>query len=195
MSEKRIKLFSYEASKRFYDHVLGVDVVKVLPGEFYVTQEKIALATVLGSCVTACLWDPLTKIGGMNHFMLVDAEAGSHKQSDSMRYGVFSMNTLIERLVSAGALKHCLQAKVFGGARVLSGESNFRVGHENNDFVLAYLQEEKIPVIAKDLGGTTARKVIFFPENGKVMLKRMLVNTEPDVLASEQHFRHMIRGE
>ncbi|MBA4151539.1 MAG: chemotaxis protein CheD, partial [Acinetobacter sp.] len=64
-----------------------------------------------------------------------------------------------------------------------------------NDFVLAYLQEEKIPVIAKDLGGTTARKVIFFPENGKVMLKRMLVNTEPEVLASEQHFRHMIRGD
>ncbi|MDZ4296777.1 MAG: hypothetical protein U0998_07440 [Moraxellaceae bacterium] len=195
MSEKPVKPFSYEASKRFYDHVLGIDVVKVLPGEFYVTQEKIALATVLGSCVTACIWDPLTKIGGMNHFMLVDADVGSNKQADSMRYGVFSMNTLIEKLVCAGALKHCLQAKVFGGARVLSGESNFRVGHENNHFVINYLQAQKIPVVGQDLGGTTARKVMFFPESGKVMLKRMLVNTDPEVLASEQHFRYMIRGD
>ncbi len=186
MSKQRIRSVSDQAVKRFHDHTLGMDVIKVLPGEFYVTQEKIALATVLGSCVTACLWDPLTKTGGMNHFMLVDAEMGG-KPVDSMRYGVFSMHTLIEQLVDAGALRHCLQAKVFGGARVLSGETSFHVGHENNNFVLEYLRRQKIPVVAQDLGGTSARKVMFFPETGKVMLKRMPMNTD--------EYRHLIQGE
>lgn len=177
------------ASRRFFDHQLGSEVIKILPGEFYVASGPLVLATVLGSCVAACLWDPLTRIGGMNHFMLADAEEG--RSADSMRYGLFAMNTLIEQLVAAGALKHCLQAKVFGGARVLSGESNLRVGHDNHRFVLDYLAQRKIPLLAQDLGGNTPRKLLFFPETGKVMVKRMTVE-DRELADHERRYRRQI---
>ncbi|HCE6098490.1 hypothetical protein ACEPU1_33790 [Pseudomonas aeruginosa] len=101
----------------YYDPALDADVIKLLPAEWRVSSEPVALATVLGSCVAACLYDPTACIGGMNHFMLPDAAPGD----GSARYGAHAMELLINALLKAGALRQRLQAKVFGGGNVLPG--------------------------------------------------------------------------
>lgn len=182
----------YLASNRFHDHQLKCDVVKIMPGELFVASGHIALATVLGSCVAACIWDPITRIGGMNHFMLAD---GRHSARDSMRYGGFAMDTLIRHVLAAGALSHSLQAKVFGGGQVLRRLSHNDIGGDNARFVLAYLQEQDIPVTAQDLGDICPRKLYFFPDTGRVLLRRLPSDADETVLREEQAYRQRIARE
>ncbi|SFB70783.1 chemotaxis protein CheD [Tropicimonas isoalkanivorans] len=138
-------------------------VVHVGQGEMAVSDcADTMLSTVLGSCVTACIRDPMRKIGGMNHILLPDGV-----ESDVRRqlYGTNSMELLINRLLHGGADRRRLEAKVFGGARLIAGLSD--VGQRNCDFVLAFCAREGIPVTASSLGGTAARRVQFWPHMGK----------------------------
>ncbi len=180
------------ASARFHDHQLQCEVVKIMPGELFVASGRIALATVLGSCVSACIWDPVTRIGGMNHFMLAEGRVESGN-SESMRYGRFAMDTLIEHVVAAGALRHCLQAKVFGGGQVLRQRlSQNDIGGDNARFVLDYLEEQGIEVVAQDLGDVCPRKLYFFPDTGRVLLRRLPTDASEVVLREEQAYRQRI---
>lgn len=176
------------ARNRFHDHQFHCDVVKIMPGEFFVGIGNIALATVLGSCVSACLWDPVTRVGGMNHFMLADARG----RADHMRYGQFAMDTLLQHLLAAGALAHSIEAKIFGGARVMRGLTHSEVGSQNVSFVLAYLKDQNIPVSASDLGDIFPRKLYFFPESGQVKLRRLRANESISVIREEQEYRQRI---
>lgn len=142
-----------------------------MPGEFCVAEDGEVLVTVLGSCVAACLRDPLTGIGGMNHFMLPDA--APEVISPSARYGTQAMELLINQLVRVGARRGRLEAKVFGGGAVLKGLEIAQIGQRNADFVLRFLQTENIPVIAKDLLDSYPRKVYFFPETGRVLVRKL----------------------
>ena len=182
---------SFLAQNRFHDHQFGCDIVKIMPGEFFVATGHIALATVLGSCVSACLWDPVTKVGGMNHFMLADGGG----RDDSMRYGQFAMDTLLQHLLAAGALAHCIEAKIFGGARVMRGLTHSEVGSDNVRFVLDYLREQDIPVAASDLGDICPRKLYFFPESGRVKLRRLRSDESTQVICAEQEYRQRIIDE
>ena len=101
------------ARNRYYDRVFKYDAVKILPGEYYIASEDMVLVTVLGSCVTACIRDRETGMGGMNHFML--AEGGDDLIGASARYGVYAMEILINHLLKLGARRSSLEAKVFGG--------------------------------------------------------------------------------
>lgn len=177
------------ASNRFHDHQLKCDVIKIMPGEFYVASGHIALATVLGSCVAACIWDPITRIGGMNHFMLAGGREG---EDGSMRYGCFAMDTLIRHVLAAGALSHSLQAKVFGGGQVLRRLSQSDIGADNARFVLSYLAEQEIPVTAQDLGDICPRKLYFYPDSGRVLLRRLPSDDSVTVLREEQAYRQRI---
>lgn len=179
------------AKSRFHDHQHQCDVVKIMPGELYVASGRIALATVLGSCVAACIWDPVTRIGGLNHFML--ASAGSNDgRGDSMRYGRYAMDTLILHVLAAGALRHSLEAKVFGGAQVSRRFASSDIGGDNARFVLEYLREEGIPVSAQDLGNTCPRKLYFFPDTGRVLMRRLPADASDSVLREEQEYRQRI---
>lgn len=163
--------------QRFWDPQLDSWNVKILPGEYYVTRGEEAISTVLGSCISACVRDPVRNVGGMNHFMLPeDASTGPNNWLDpaiglATRYGSYAMESLINDLLKLGATRERLEIKVFGGGRVLSGVTD--VGARNIEFVRRYLQLEGYRIVAEDLGGTQPRKVVYFPASGRVKMRRL----------------------
>lgn len=172
------------ASNRYFDRNFDVEAVKVLPGEYYVTTSSMVLVTVLGSCVSACVRDRDKGMGGMNHFMLADT-AGENTLSSSARYGTYAMEVLINHLLKLGARRSSLEAKVFGGGRVMASLSGSQVGERNARFVLDYLETEGIPVLARDLLDVHPRKVYFFPSSGRVLVKK-LVRMHNDTLVRRE---------
>jgi chemotaxis protein CheD len=168
-----------EASFFFWDANFKNDAVKVLPGEFFVSDEDMLIVTTLGSCIAACLWDRERRIGGMNHFMLPEG------QGDSGRYGSYAMELLINQLMKRGASRSTLEAKVFGGGAVIAAMTSLNVGERNTKFVIDYLQTERIPVVSKDVLDVCARKVCMLPASGKVLMKR-LAPTNADALVAQE---------
>lgn len=169
-----------EASFFYRDHHFHQDAVKVLPGEYYVTSDDMMVMTVLGSCIAACIYDPVARVGGMNHFMLPDGgnEAGG-------RYGSFAMELLINEMMKLGARRETMQAKVFGGGQVMHTFTTMNVGERNTQFVLDYLHTERIAVISKDVLDIHPRKVCYFPATGKAMVKR-LAHSHPETLETSE---------
>ena len=174
------------ATNVYFDRTFDCEAAKILPGEYYFTNKDMLIVTVLGSCVSACIRDRVTGLGGMNHFMLPDGggDAGS-PVSASMRYGTFAMEVLINDLLKAGARREHLEAKVFGGGAVLRGFTAMNVGERNAAFVTDFLKTERIPVLASDLNDIYPRKVYFFPKTGKVLVKK-LMQTQNDTLAKRE---------
>ncbi len=171
---------------RYRDPQFKVPAAKLLPTQYLVVDDGTALVTVLGSCIAACVRDPLLQLGGMNHFMLPEGNVGDGAPA---RYGSYAMELLINELLKRGASRRRLEAKVFGWANVLKGFTSNPVGTRNAEFVLAYLDAEQIPVVAEDLRGIHPRKVWFFPETGKVMVNRLPHAHEAEVLAAETAVR------
>jgi chemotaxis protein CheD len=153
--------------KKYYDKVNNCNTAKLLPGEFYVTTQQEMITTVLGSCVSACVYDPSRKVGGMNHFMLPGSESGD----GSARYGLFAMESLVNEILKLGSRKADLKAKLFGGGQII--EKMTDVGQKNIRFAKTFLFSEGIPLESHDLGLIYPRKVNFFPLSGKVMVKRL----------------------
>ena len=170
-----------EASFFFYDAHFKSNAVKVLPGEFFVFADDILIMTTLGSCIAACLWDRERRVGGLNHFMLPDADGAA----DSGRYGAFAMELLVNELIKLGASRMTMEAKVFGGGAVIGGMNSLNVGERNTRFVLDYLKTERIAVVSKDVLDVYPRKVCFLPASGKAMVKR-LATTNSDTLAAQE---------
>lgn len=162
------------ATTRYHDEEFQRPGVKLLPAELFATRDDLALTTVLGSCVAACLYDPVLKIGGMNHFMLPGAPVDESKDPAwGTRYGTPAMDTLIQDLLALGARRERLEAKVFGGAAVLSGLSKLNVGARNAAFVRDHLAQAGIRLVAEDLEGPDPRRVTFLPATGLVRLRRL----------------------
>ncbi|MBU2978584.1 chemoreceptor glutamine deamidase CheD [Alteromonas sp. C1M14] len=157
----------------YYDSRFGREATKILPGQYYVTQEDKLIVTVLGSCVAACIFDPITEIGGMNHFMLPSNKSVCKNASHAHRYGIHAMEVLINDCLRLGAERKRLVAKVFGGAKVLPGFVQNDIGATNTTFVLDFLKTENIPILSSDLMKTYARKVYFTPSDGSVLMKRI----------------------
>jgi chemotaxis protein CheD len=170
-----------EASFFFFDHHFQSDAVKVLPGEYFVTNEDIVIMTVLGSCIAACLWDSRSGVGGMNHFMLPEGDSSDA----SGRYGSYAMELLINEMLKLGARRESMQAKVFGGGQVMAGFTTMNVGERNTRFVLDYLHTERISVVSKDVLDIYPRKVVFFPTTGKAMVKK-LAHSHPESLETTE---------
>jgi len=160
------------ATNLYHDRNFDCQAATILPGEYFVTTRDMLLVTVLGSCVAACIRDSENGIGGMNHFMLPD-EGGKDVVSSSARYGTYAMEMLINHLLKSGARRNRLEAKVFGGGAVLESLSSSNVGARNAEFVLKFLQTEKIPVVAKDLLDSYPRKVYYFPNAGRVLVRKL----------------------
>jgi chemotaxis protein CheD len=176
------------AARRFYDSAQAAWVVKVLPGEFYVTADpEEVLVTVLGSCVSACIRDPVMQIGGMNHFMLVQNKSGTNgawgNELESARFGNFAMEKLINSMLKRGCARERMEIKVFGGANVTTARN--AIGTENSEFVLRYLAAEGLPCVAKDLGGVYPRRIIYFPMTGKVV-RRLLTGRDEETVVKEE---------
>lgn len=161
--------------RRYYDPILKVNVVQVFQGDFFVsTRDGEMLATVLGSCVAACIRDPVAAVGGMNHFLLPDKGGDTNPDlpfSASLRYGSYSMEQLINGILAAGGRRERLEVKIFGGANVLAGLRG--IGHQNADFIERYLKAEGFKVTAADLRGNLPRKVQYFPSSGVARVKQI----------------------
>ena len=181
------------ARNRYFDRAFQSEAVKVLPGEYFVTASNMVLVTVLGSCVTACIRDRDKRIGGMNHFMLADS-GGNEKAGASARYGVYAMEVLINHLFKMGARRTSLEAKVFGGGRVMSSLSSSQVGERNSEFVLEFLSTEQIPVLSQDLLDVCPRKVYFFPETGRVLVKRLARLHNDTLIRREREYAERLSG-
>lgn len=137
----------------------------VVQGEYRVSGESdLVLTTVLGSCVAACLHDPHALVGGMNHFLL-PGEDRTFAMDEAERYGAYLMELLINGLMQLGASRKRIQAKLFGGARVVPGLSD--VGRKNGAFAERFLKREGIALIGSDLGGQKGRRLQFWPASGR----------------------------
>lgn len=148
------------------------------PGEFQVSDEEIIISTVLGSCVSVALYDPLNRQGGMNHFLLPGADHISVDDlfliKDETRYGLYAMEILLNNLMKLGSYKGNLKAKVFGGSNMFyTKDHRGGIGSMNSEFALKFLQNEGIPVISSDTGGHFGRKILYFPKEGRILLKKL----------------------
>ena len=152
----------------------GRDLIRVYlqPGQLYASAQPSAVTTVLGSCVAICLWDSVAAVGGMNHYLL-PFFAGAGKGTP--RFGNVAVAQLLDRLQAAGALRGRLQAKVFGGACVLEAfqARQGHLGEKNATVAFKVLEELGIPVVSRDVGGRSGRKLIFHSDTGHAWVARL----------------------
>lgn len=165
----------FEHINRYWDKTHDMHAAKLLPGEYYVSLSGEMIVTVLGSCVSACIRDRVFGIGGMNHFMLpIGAEGGSSNSawnSAATRYGNFAMEALINDILKSGGRRENLEVKIFGGGAVLDNMTN--VGQQNIAFVREFIQMEGLELLAEDVGDIYPRKVHYFPQSGRVRMKKL----------------------
>jgi chemotaxis protein CheD len=180
----------------YFDSHFKIDTVKILPGEYYATARPMMIVTVLGSCVAACIRDKTSNIGGMNHFMLPFPNDFGDVVNNMAIYGDYAMEVLIKQLLEMGAQRKHLEAKIFGGGNLLKAVTADRVGERNAAFVRKYLKKQKIPVLAEDLLGEHSRKIYFFPEQGTVMVKKLVrLHNDTILLREQEHRQRMLEEE
>jgi len=163
----------FKIMQKSIDPAEGITTIKILPGEFYVTKDNERIETILGSCISACVRDPIAGVGGMNHFMLpVDKNANSGQElSSANRYGNYAMENLVNALLTQGAKRDRLEFKIFGGGRIMSSMTN--VGWYNIGFAFDYVYTEGFKVVSQDIGDVYPRKVLYYPLSGRVRVRRL----------------------
>ena len=166
-------------------------------GEIYAAREQVVLQTLLGSCVSACLYDPAVGVGGMNHILL-PGDVNLHAFDASSRYGINAMELLINEMCQLGARRSRLQAKIFGGGNVLGTvQAKNGPGERNVAFIRDYLELEGIPLIAEDTGGPWTRILLFRVSDFTVFVKRVKARSaqEEEVRKTERKFRQRVKRE
>jgi chemotaxis protein CheD len=146
----------------------------ISPGDWAV-EAALPIATLLGSCVAVCMYDPVAKIGGMNHFMLPNMARTAHSEEDALLAGDYCMEALRNGLLMRGAKHSRLLAKAFGGGNVVGSLSQqaVTIGQRNVEFAQEWLARERISLQVSDFLGPWSRKVLFLPSNGDAYCRRM----------------------
>jgi len=160
--------------QKSFDNAESMNSIKILPGEFYVTRDNEKIETVLGSCISACVRDPVAGVGGMNHFMLpIDKSAAGTRTelADANRYGNYAMENMINAVLRMGAQRTRLEFKIFGGGRIMSQMTN--VGWYNIGFTFDYLFTEGFRILSQDIGDVYPRKIVYYPLSGRVRVRRL----------------------
>ena len=179
-------LAGFEHVNRYFDNDHNSFAAKILPGEFYVTNNEEVVTTVLGSCISVCVYDPINLIGGMNHFMLPSGNNDSSILSQSFRYGDVAIEKLVNVILRHGGNKNELMFKAFGGGQIIKNMTN--IGQRNIAFLQKYMTMAGYPLSASDLGGPYPRKIAFYPLSGKVKLKHLQhIHSDP-ILARENRY-------
>jgi chemotaxis protein CheD len=179
----------FAGNKRVFDDAEQIEVVKIFSGDWYVTQNNEMLATILGSCVAACVRDPVAGVGGMNHFLLPGNESTA-LLSDAARYGVFAMESLINGVLKGGGHRDRLEIKVFGGGNVINNSA--RIGSKNAAFIRTFLQREGLRIASEDLEGDLPRRVHYWPLTGRVMMRKLRRKDDMTVLDEEKRYQTAI---
>ena len=187
--ELKPTLHGFDHIKRYWDRGRDTVVAKILPGEVYVTKQSEHISTVLGSCISACIYDCKMGIGGMNHFML-PANRNSGIDSLSCRYGNWAMEFLINEVIKNGGCRDNFKIKVFGGGKIIRGMGD--IGEGNIMFVSQYLKNEGLKVESHDVGGPWPRKVMFNPTTGKAHFKKLRSMHNDTIQQREFKYLHEI---
>jgi len=171
-----------DAARKFISKSSNQTMVKIYSGDCYVTDKpEEVMMTILGSCIAACIRDPLINVGGMNHFLLPMTE-GQVDSFTQNRYGSFAMEQLINGIIKMGGVKSRLEVKLFGGADV--SQNSHLIGTKNVAFIRQYCKDEGLAIAAEHLGGTKARKVQYNQHTGKAMMK-LVTDVEQDNVIKE----------
>jgi chemotaxis receptor (MCP) glutamine deamidase CheD len=165
--------------------------VTIYAGDVTTSLEPVVLQTLLGSCVAVCLWDPVLRVGGMNHFLLPEGRL----DPDNSRYGVNAMELLINSLMKLGCDRYRLVAKAFGGASVFASLTQRSTGEMNTAFVRKFLSDEGIPLAAQRLGGAHGVQVRFSTATGEVLVRSVDGSKLPKIIHDEAAYRHTHRKE
>ena len=169
--------------------------IKIHIGEIYTSSEPTIINTILGSCVSVCLFDPVQKVGGMNHILL-PGKADLDKYDSSFRYGINAMEMLINSMMKLGSRKKNFFSKIFGGAHIIqSVELNSSPGLKNIKFVEEFLEMEGIPIVSRDTGGVNARRIYFHTNSGDVFLKTLPAFSFSAVSREEKEYGRKVRKE
>jgi chemotaxis protein CheD len=182
---------------RNWDRVNERWSAKILPGEYFVTRSDEIVMTVLGSCISACIRDPVARVGGMNHFMLPeDITHGGSAWTEpttglSTRYGSFAMESLVNDLLKIGARRERLEVKLVGGGRILASMTD--VGERNIAFAREWLRLEGLKVAGEDVGDVHPRRVLYFATTGRVLLYRLRSLDRSAVASRERQYSENLR--
>ncbi len=178
--------------RRMRDSRFPHEIAAILPGEFFVSSTPIIVYTVLGSCISACIRDPITGVGGMNHFMLPKPkDGGNDSWGESTRYGSYAMESLINEILKLGGVKSRLEVKLFGAGKLYEG--NIDVGARNAEWVLNFLETEGLRAVKTDLGDDCPRKVYYFTDSGRVLLKKIERLKNKTILERENEYATKIQ--
>lgn len=195
ISAKPDVLPGFEHVNRFLDRHSGVVVAKILPGEYYVTSNDEVIATVLGSCISVCVRDPVSGIGGMNHFMLPEDKSGEGtwaktNVNKATRYGTYAMEHMINDIFKYGGDRNRLEIKICGGGKILKMMSD--VGGKNIRFIKHYLSTEGYDIVSEDVGDIYPRKVRYFPKTGKMLIKKLETLHNDTIIKREENYQHVL---
>ena len=157
--------------------IISGNSIHVIQGTHAVSDDpNTVLVSILGSCVSTCLWDETARIGGMNHFLLPESTSSD---TEATLFGAYAMELLINELLKSGARKDKLRGKLFGGGRIVNGLSD--IGAKNGAFAKRFLEREGIPCVSESLGGDRARRIRFWPVDGRA--QQLLLKSAAEVNA------------
>jgi len=181
----------FERFRRYWDRGNRCYVVKILPGEYFVTINNEMIVTTLGSCISACIRDRIYGIGGMNHFMLPAQMLANDSWRDpkvslANRYGNFAMENLINDILKNGGDRHNLEIKIFGGGKILAHMTD--IGKRNISFIEDYVRTEQLNLAAIDVGSNYPRKVVYHPISGKVKVKKLKALKNKTIFERESRY-------
>lgn len=182
-------LDGFDHIHHYWDARKKLFTAKILPGQCYVTDEKVIVVTTLGSCISACIRDTECGIGGMNHFMLPVSKATQSKadlNDISLRYGNYAMESLVNEVLKHGGMRRNLEVKIFGGGKILAQMTD--IGESNIKFVKEYLKMEGLLISSSDVGGIYPRKIMYFPVTGQVMVKKLRSLHNNNIMETEKHY-------
>lgn len=189
-----LSLPGFEHIKRAWNDSYEAYSARLNPGEYYVTKNDECVYTTLGSCISACIRDRVTGVGGMNHFMLpASVGEGGWKAAGlgaSTRYGNFAMEHLINEIMKNGGQRQNLEVKLFGGGRIIANMTD--VGQRNIEFAKDYIQTEGLRVTSEDVGDVYPRMVVYYPQTGKVRVKRLRSLHNNTIAEQETKYLHTI---
>lgn len=174
---------------RYWDREHQHWSAKILPGEYYVTlSPHEAIATTLGSCVSACIRDSRIGIGGMNHFMLpIQTNPDTDWMNLATRYGSYAMEHLINDILKAGGERRHLEVKLSGGGKIMANMTD--VGLRNIEFIRHYIHVEGMSLISEDLGDIYPRKVLYYPNTGVMKVKKLRRLHNDTLIRRERTYR------
>ncbi|KAA0677379.1 chemotaxis protein [Roseomonas genomospecies 6] len=176
----------------YLDREFGAYVVPVVLGHHRISSRgDDMLVTTLGSCVAACINDPVARVGGMNHFLLPGSPSGGDGFGVATRYGSVAMERLINDLLERGARRERMEVKLFGAARVI--DTSLDVGAANAAFALEYVRREGLALAVQDLGGDKGRRVHFFPATGRAFRRLLRPETERETVHQEMDYLQALK--